>query len=192
MANERLSKLERKQSIQQITRQLFLTKGFRQTTMQDIVKATGLSFGGLYYHYRQPQEILVDLLQAGNQERLTRMTQALTQLTNPQPLSTLAELIVDKLLAENEDIALYVLLLQEVKRDPDLAQVYQTLKADAYRELQALCQHFELPHIDMPHFELLTDLINGFYLTSELLGTRHHALPYRQSLIQLVLEIFSL
>lgn len=38
--------------------ELFLTKGYDQATMQDIMDATGLSKGALYHHFKSKQEIL--------------------------------------------------------------------------------------------------------------------------------------
>jgi len=42
---KRLSKKERKQQIQSAAKEIFLDKGFNDTTMDDIVKASGMSTG---------------------------------------------------------------------------------------------------------------------------------------------------
>ncbi|MDU5461476.1 TetR/AcrR family transcriptional regulator, partial [Anaerococcus vaginalis] len=41
---------ERKKQIRQVAIKVFLDKGFRNTVMNDIMEATGLSRGGLYHH----------------------------------------------------------------------------------------------------------------------------------------------
>ena len=47
MVKKRLKKEERKKIIQDISKNVFLKKGFENTTMQDIVTATDMSIGGL-------------------------------------------------------------------------------------------------------------------------------------------------
>ena len=48
---------ERKKLIRQAAMKVFLDKGFRNTVMNDIMEATGLSRGGLYHHYGSTYEI---------------------------------------------------------------------------------------------------------------------------------------
>lgn len=51
-----------KTKIQQITKELILTKGYPFVTMTDVSLAVPLSIGGLYYHYGSIEEILMDLI----------------------------------------------------------------------------------------------------------------------------------
>ena len=37
---------------------LFVEKGYEQTSVQDILDATGLSKGGLYHHFKSKEQIL--------------------------------------------------------------------------------------------------------------------------------------
>ena len=51
-----------RQEIMRITKDLILEKGYAQVTMNDVTRASGMSAGGLYYHYRTVEEIVKDIL----------------------------------------------------------------------------------------------------------------------------------
>ena len=69
MKRERLSANERKLEIQNIALEVFTIKGYKNTSMHDLVQATGLSAGGLYHHYKSTSEILYDMMILGCKER---------------------------------------------------------------------------------------------------------------------------
>ena len=52
---------ERKKQIRQAAMKVFLDKGFRNTVMNDIMEATGLSRGGLYHHMVLPMKFYTTL-----------------------------------------------------------------------------------------------------------------------------------
>ena len=54
---------ETRQEIMRVTKELILQKGYAQVTMNDVTQATGMSAGGLYYHYRTVEDIVKDILQ---------------------------------------------------------------------------------------------------------------------------------
>lgn len=53
---------ETKQEIMKVTKHLILEKGYAQVNMNDVTRASGMSAGGLYYHYRTVEEIVKDIL----------------------------------------------------------------------------------------------------------------------------------
>ncbi len=53
---------KRQTEILQAARDLFARKGLHQTTMDDLVQASGLSKGGLYWHFKSKDDIIVALL----------------------------------------------------------------------------------------------------------------------------------
>ena len=55
---------ETKQEIMKVTKQLILEKGYSQVTMNDVTLASGMSAGGLYYHYRTVEDIVKEILTA--------------------------------------------------------------------------------------------------------------------------------
>ena len=58
--------------IQEAAKKVFLEKGFRYTTMEDVVKNTTLSKGGVYQYYKTTKAILFDIMQNGNYFRYER------------------------------------------------------------------------------------------------------------------------
>ena len=50
-----------KQEIMRVTKELILKKGYAQVTMNDVTQASGMSAGGLYYHYRTVGDIVSDI-----------------------------------------------------------------------------------------------------------------------------------
>ena len=63
----RLKPIDRKAAILKVAIKLFNQKGYQNTTMADLVEASGLSFGGFYHHYRHKADILLDIMRQGNQ-----------------------------------------------------------------------------------------------------------------------------
>lgn len=51
-----------KANIKRIAKRLFLEKGYKDVSMQDICNSTGLSKGGLYRYYGNKAEILLELV----------------------------------------------------------------------------------------------------------------------------------
>lgn len=45
--------------------ELFLQRGYAQTTLRDIAAAVGIKAGSIYYHFDSKEEILLDVLQRG-------------------------------------------------------------------------------------------------------------------------------
>ena len=52
-----------KDQIIQVALSLFSNKGYNETTMADLVEATGLSKGAVYHHFKSKEEILQLLME---------------------------------------------------------------------------------------------------------------------------------
>lgn len=59
---------QKKQSILEGAREVFMEKGYKDVTMKDIVDACGISRGGLYLYYKSTKEIFLDILNMETQE----------------------------------------------------------------------------------------------------------------------------
>jgi AcrR family transcriptional regulator len=55
---------KRKAQILQAALTSFASKGYHQTTMDDIVQEAGLSKGGLYWHFKSKKELFLELFQS--------------------------------------------------------------------------------------------------------------------------------
>ncbi len=68
----------------QTTSQLFHQKGFANTTMRDISKATGMSLGGLYHYFENKEDLLFKILKGYMHLTLSHLEEELTLLSSPR------------------------------------------------------------------------------------------------------------
>src|SRR5438034_9122033 len=71
--------------------QLFLTKGYEKTTINDVIAATGLSKGAFYHHFAAKEDLLEAITQRFSREAVTSVAvvQADSSLNALQRLNTL-------------------------------------------------------------------------------------------------------
>ena len=62
---------ERKEEILDVAERFFATKGFDNTSTNDILKEVGIARGTLYYHFKSKEDILDGVI-----ERMTRCLMA--------------------------------------------------------------------------------------------------------------------
>ena len=65
MSGKRLSKDAREKQIQNAAKEIFLKKGFFNTTMDDVILCSGMSVGGVYHYYKNIYEIFYDIMSRG-------------------------------------------------------------------------------------------------------------------------------
>lgn len=70
---KRKGREERLQEIQMAALELFLSKGYNNTTMEDIIHETTLSKGGFYNYYKSKDAILADLVRLKNYNYLQQV-----------------------------------------------------------------------------------------------------------------------
>ena len=130
---ERKTKAARMEEIQAAAKALFLTKGFRYTTMEDVVKNTTLSKGGVYQYYKTTKAILFDIMQNGNYfryEKNEQIMQALTDKTSPAEIVT--QFFMAKLFDELPEKRLYLMFLAEILYDKDYEELLFKLEKQAF------------------------------------------------------------
>lgn len=71
--NEKIEAI-RKKEILEAVKNVFLTKGYADTVMEDIIVNTKLSRGGVYY-YKSKIEILHELMREGMMYRMAKMNE---------------------------------------------------------------------------------------------------------------------
>lgn len=183
--NERLSFDERKQQIKRTAARIFTEKGFENTTMEDLVKETGLSKGGLYHYYKNTTGILYDIMLDGIVYRNNVIMQSIADGSR-WSIEFLAEEMTKKAVDENELMPVYVELLLAKKRNSRLEEVYKQLERTTF-------ESFEAQHIDTKSFGLtsnqvtfMTFFVNAIILSANVL--KEYALV--QSNQALIKEMF--
>ena len=172
--NQRMSQEDRKKEIRQAAMKVFLDKGFRNTVMNDIMEATGLSRGGLYHHYGSTYEILYDIMVEGNLNRRDIIQKSIYDeglILSPKLFS---RMIIDKILADNDYVKLYVMFLCELKENDDLKELYVKIKKES---IQAFKELFSTLFNVLPSdetFEFMINIMNSGLMACEILNAREN------------------
>lgn len=79
---------KRKLEILQAAEQLFLTKGYKQTTVEDILSVVQLSKGGFYHHFESKEEVLVSLID----QMMNQTIEAAEEIVSDTKINAVAKL----------------------------------------------------------------------------------------------------
>lgn len=175
---------ERKKQIRQAAMKVFLDKGFRNTVMNDIMEATGLSRGGLYHHYGSTYEILYDIMVEGNKYREKIIYDEMNK-TSQDFSEVLSEIILEKMLYQSDYVSIYVMFLQELNHDDKLKDLYEKLKKSSSDIILMLFDEDVRGELSEA-IELITDLINTFILGCEVLNARENFVNNKLALKKMI------
>lgn len=185
---ERISKEERIRQIKEASKKVFLEKGFSNTVMQDIMEETGLSRGGLYHYYSSTNEIMYDLMKEGDAFRYKKIEESLTQSSRPH-INIITDIIMDKMLVENEYTRLYAMFLCQLEEDKDLKALYEEIKTQSIDALNKLFSNFGYARVADEIFEFIINIINTSLLGCEILGVRPNLMANKDH-IYLMLNLY--
>ena len=186
---KRLTSEERKRIIQVKAMEIFLEKGYKNTTMQDIVKASGLSIGGLYHHYKKTSEILYDIMVLGCEYRFNEIDKQVEVQSGNLTEELMAKIIVDKCLDDNKYMPIYVMLLQDIQYIDDLRDLYLGMKELNVEKIQSMLKLAGYQELSMDRYNYLTDMINSIILACGLLGIRESFNTNRYLLEEMFLSL---
>ena len=175
---------ERKKQIRQAAMKVFLDKGFRNTVMNDIMEATGLSRGGLYHHYGSTYEILYDIMVEGNKYREKIIYDEMNK-TSQDFSEVLSEIILEKMLYQSYYVSIYAMFLQELNHDDKLKDLYEKLKKLSSDSILMLFDEDVRGELSEA-IELITDLINTFILGCEVLNARENFVKNKLALKKMI------
>lgn len=182
--NQRMSQEDRKKEIRQAAMKVFLTKGFRNTVMNDIMEATGLSRGGLYHHYGSTNEILYEIMLEGNKYREKIIYDEMNK-TSQDFSKVLSEIILEKMLYQSDYVSIYAMFLQELNHDDKLKDLYKKLKKSSSDSILMLFDEDVRGELSEA-IELITDLINTFILGCEVLNARENFVKNKLALKKMI------
>ncbi len=175
---------ERKKQIRQAAMKVFLDKGFRNTVMNDIMEATGLSRGGLYHHYGSTYEILYDIMVEGNKYREKIIYDEMNK-TSQDFSEVLSEIILEKMLYQSDYVSIYAMFLQELNHDDKLKDLYKKLKKSSSDSILMLFDEDVRGELSEA-IELITDMINTFILGCEVLNARENFVKNKLALKKMI------
>ena len=139
--------------------------------MEDVVKETGMSKGGIYRHYSSTTEMLYDLMIDGNVYRNTLIDEYLESNNGKNKFEQIGEILVDKALASTDLMRLYVIFLKSKDYNKDLYNLYPRLKEIAKKQFAVVAKKLEIEE-DIFEDDFLVNYINGLILSTEILDAR--------------------
>ncbi|HAP4096528.1 TPA: TetR/AcrR family transcriptional regulator [Enterococcus faecalis] len=185
---KRLSEKERKQQIQLAAKEVFLDKGFNDTTMDDIVKTSGMSTGGVYHYYKNKFDILYDIMEEGIEYRMEK--NKIGDLERSDTIDFVCQILVDRVVDENEFKSLYAMFLKMKLKDSKISEMYNKLKPFNTKMLSSL---FDEQDTVKKIFEddFLLSFINSLIMGYETLGEKETFIQNKEmikNMVKLYLE----
>ncbi len=113
---------ERKNEILDVAESLFCTKGFEQTSTNDILNETGIARGTLYYHFKSKEDILDAVI-----ERVTNQIVAKAAVIALDDDIPVLERLTRTVLSLNLDNELGAMIMEQVHK-PQNALLHQKLE----------------------------------------------------------------
>lgn len=135
----RKSREDRIQEIHNAALQVFLEKGYRNTTMEDIVGATSLSKGGLYHYYGSTKDILFDIMKYGNYSFFYDL-KIDPNWSNEEICAFLTEICLTRILEKTPARKLYLMFSYEMLYDSDFEVLFLELENQAFNLFRKLIQ----------------------------------------------------
>lgn len=203
MPRQRLSKEARVRQILEASLPVFLKKGFHKTTMTDIVRASGMSRGGVYHYYQNTSDILFDLMLNLNEYRLNIIGKQVLEVSDLKPINrkeeedlkfgAVVDGLVDKMLDNSDYGRLYTMFLMEKFRDGQLQKLYAELVDEALSQIRKSFEDIVNFRVSKNRMSFLTEFINGMLIVNHLLGARDVLVEERElmrSIVELIMKPF--
>ena len=169
--NKRMLYEKRKEEIKKVAARVFVKLGFSNTTMEDLVRETGLSKGGFYYYYKNTTDIIYDLMVDGINYRNDIIKESLNT-EKEVSIEFLAREMTKKVIDNTTLTGVYVEFLLAKKRNEKLNEVYKKLEYKTIESFKNININLENYNVSVKKFELLAFFINSMILSSNILNAR--------------------
>lgn len=190
-AAKRLSEEERKREIMDSAAKVIISKGFENTTMEEIIAGTTLSKGGVYHHYGSVVEIFKDLMMFGIEYRNKIIKENLSKSMQIVDKKFMAKELVDKMVDDNPYMPLYVEFLLAKKRNPELNNLMVELQEQTKKSFNTMLDDIPNWLFNENIFQFITDFINAIIIASNTLEARENFVKNRNMLEQMIIYIFN-
>lgn len=186
--NKRMTFEKRKEEIKEASAKVFIEKGFANTSMEDLVRESGLSKGGFYHYYKNTTDIIYDMMVDGINYRNEIIKKSLDQ-EKEISLEFFAREMTKKVIDNTSLTGVYVEFLLAKKRNKKLEEVYKILEEKTIESFKKINIDFEKYEIVSEKFEFLTYFINSMILSSNILKSREILLKNKSKIEKMFLLI---
>lgn len=132
---KRKSREERLEEIFIAATEVFLEKGYRNATMEDIVAATSLSKGGLYYYFGSKKEILAEIIRYKNYWYLKRDVSIKKGCTKEEICDILAKTFVERMMDSTPKQRMHLMIAYELVYEPEFEELYVEIEEEPLKYL---------------------------------------------------------
>lgn len=186
--NKRMTFEKRKEEIKEAAAKVFIEKGFANTSMEDLVRESGLSKGGFYHYYKNTTDIIYDMMVDGINYRNEIIKKSLDQ-EKEISLEFFTREMTKKVIDNTSLTGVYVEFLLAKKRNKKLEEVYKILEEKTIESFEKINIDFEKYEIVSEKFEFLTYFINSMILSSNILKSREILLKNKSKIEKMFLLI---
>ena len=198
---ERKTKEERKTEIMDAAKKVFLSKGYRYATMEDIVAATSLSKGGVYQYYKSTKAIMFDIMQRGNYFRYRRTEELISSMPETDDMAEIiTQAVMAKIFDRLPEKQLYIMFISEILYDKETEDLFFNLEEQgqslAIQNIKSFFEGRQKPAIlENKNFEkqlfpkLYMRVLNGILVMYELFSDKNIFEENKQEVYELVYDI---
>ncbi len=140
MTRHRLDKNERKKQIKDSAMKLFTERGYRRTSVQDIVDLAEFSKGGFYNLYAGKEDLLKDILADAMRYRQAAFLQYVDKHKDMPRKELIVELLLDSILDYHPYKKMFVKLVAEMSNNPQLMLFLSALETNLTQDFMNFCQ----------------------------------------------------
>ena len=176
---QRLPAAERKKEIRTAAKEVFLEKGFSNTTMEDVINKVGMSKGGVYRHYSSTSDMLYDLMEDGNHIRYHMIDEFLNNNKNISIDELSVETVVMKMLDEVDYKSLYAMFLIETKKNSRLKELKYRIMEDGKKNFLEFLDKRNLTDLSCLVNEEFMEFINAIIVSAEIVDVRERFLKHK-------------
>ncbi len=170
MSRQRLSKEVRRRQILDAATECFYTKGYHGSSINDIVSASGMSKGNVYWYFTSKEEIFLAVLEEWSQKALADMTEDIEE--SGRSIKKMLHLIINRMQSYLHEERSWVLAYLEFtiaaarnengKVRQELERIFDKFKMNVMEILQASRESGEIANQDLD-LESLSQVISLLY-----------------------------
>ena len=185
-ASPRLTRSERRRRIEDAATELFARRGYAATTVEDIVRAAGVTKPMLYRHYESKQELCIALLER-HRDELVAAPLAVFDPDAGDRRTQLAPMIAAWLEHARRHPEATRLLFTAITGDPVVEQTQHELHARQRATQVALLREFA-PGLDEAEAEPMGEIVRSSLAAVALWWLEHSEVP-RERLVQVLVRL---